>query len=172
LSHLCGVLTVNDLNILAAHAFTRKDGSVIDIFQVEDLLPGGAIDDQRLDSIRRDLAAVVEQPEVLPARVDRHVRKWKRTRDASIPVPLRVEFENDLSAGFTIIDIFAPDAPGLLFKITRALSSEGLVISRARISTEANRAIDAFDVQEKGGRKVTRVVRMRQIRSRLENEIL
>jgi [protein-PII] uridylyltransferase len=82
-----------------------------------------------------------------------------------------VEFENDLSGDFTVIDIFAPDAPGLLFKITRALSAEKLDICRARISTEANRAIDAFDVQEKDGSKVNRASRLRKIRARLEKEI-
>jgi [protein-PII] uridylyltransferase len=172
LSQLCGVLTVNDLNILDAHAFTRKDGSVIDIFHVEDLLAGASIDEERLAGIKRDLVAVLDAPEALPARVEDHVRKWKRKKNASILVPVKVEFENDLSANFTIIDIFAPDAPGLLFKITRALSSEGLVISRARISTEANRAIDAFDVQERDGSKVTRAARLREIRTRLEREIL
>ena len=172
LSQLCGVLTVNDLNILDAYAFTRKDGSVIDIFHVEDLLAGASIDEERLAGIRRDLVSVLAEQKALLARVEDHVRKWKRKRDASIPVPLKVEFENDLSADFTIIDIFAPDAPGLLFKITWALSSEGLVISRARISTEANRAIDSFDVQERDGRKVTRAARLRKIRTRLEREIL
>jgi len=172
LSQLCGVLTVNDLNILDAYAFTRKDGSVIDIFHVEDLLAGASIDEERLAGIRRDLVSVLAEQKDLLARVEEHVRKWKRRRDASIPVPLKVEFENDLSADFTIIDIFAPDAPGLLFKITWALSSEGLVISRARISTEANRAIDSFDVQEHDGRKVTRAARLRKIRTRLEREIL
>ena len=136
------------------------------------MLAGASIDEERLAGIRRDLVSVLSEQKDLLARVEDHVRKWKRKKDASIPVPLKVEFENDLSADFTIIDIFAPDAPGLLFKITWALSSEGLVISRARISTEANRAIDSFDVQERNGRKVTRAARLRKIRARLEREIL
>jgi [protein-PII] uridylyltransferase len=172
LSQLCGVLAMNDLNILYAHAFTRTDGKVIDVFYVEDLIDGIALSDEKVESVRRDLISVLQGREDIRARVEAHVAKWRRMRDASIPVPVKVEFENDLSGDFTIIDITAPDAPGLLFKITRALSREGLVIHRARISTEANRAIDAFDVRTKSGEKVTNASRLRKIRNRLEQEIV
>jgi len=172
LSQLCGVLAMNDLNILYAHAFTRKDGKVIDVFYVEDLIGSAYISDEKLESVRRDLIAVLQGRVDIRTRVDEHIAKWRRRRDASIPVPLKVEFENDLSGDFTVIDVTAPDAPGLLFKITRALSREGLVIHRARISTEANRAIDAFDVRTKNGEKVTSATRLRRIRNRLEQEIL
>ncbi len=171
LSQLCGVLAMNDLNILYAHAFTRKDGKVIDVFYVEDLIEGISMSDEKMESIRRDLNSVLQGREDIRARVDAHVAKWRRRRDGSIPVPVKVQFENDLSGEFTIIDITAPDAPGLLFKITRTLSREGLVIHRARISTEANRAIDAFDVRTKKGEKITSASRLRNIRNRLEQEI-
>ncbi len=171
LSELCGVLTMNDLNILYAHAFTRRDGKVIDVFHVEELIKDATFDEGRLGDIRRDLISVMQGGEDIRKRVREHIAKWKRKRDLSIPVPLKVEFENDLSGDFTIIDIFAQDAPGLLFKITRTLSSEGLVIYRARISTEANRAIDAFYVKDRSGRKVTGAARLRRIRTRLEAEM-
>jgi [protein-PII] uridylyltransferase len=171
LSQLCGVLAMNDLNILYAHAFTRTDGRVIDVFHVEDLIEGISVSDERVENIRADLMSALQRREDIQARVEGHVAKWRRKRDASIPVPVKVQFENDLSGDFTVIDITAPDAPGLLFKITRTLSREGLVIHRARISTEANRAIDAFDVRTKSGGKVTRAARLRKIRTRLEQEI-
>ena len=87
------------------------------------------------------------------------------------PVPLRVEFENDLSGDFTIIDIFTQDEPGLLYRIARALSREGLVIYRARISTEANKAIDAFYVQDRKGKKISSAYRLKKIRDRLIRDI-
>jgi [protein-PII] uridylyltransferase len=144
---------------------------VIDIFHVEDLFDGISVSENRMESLRQDLIAVLHGRENIQTRVEEHVKKWKRKRDSSIPIPIRVEFENDLSNDFTIIDIFAPDAPGLLYKITRVLSSERLVIYRANISTEANRAIDAFYVQDKNGGKVTSASRLGRIRARLEREI-
>ena len=118
---------------------------------------------------RKTGVLVLEGRMDINAAFDQHVAKWKRRRDSTIPAPLRVEFENDVSKDVTIIDVFAMDEPGLLFKITRALSEEGLQIHRARISTEANRAIDSFDVLDKGGERITGVSRLRRIREHLES---
>jgi [protein-PII] uridylyltransferase len=171
LAQLCGVLAVNDFNILYAFAFTRTDGKVIDIFQVEDLTGTNPIDANRLERLQASLALVVEGKEDIDSLFVTHIAKWKRKKETAIPIPLRVEFENDLSGDFTIIDIFAPDEPGLLYRITRALSSEGLTIYRARISTEANKAIDAFYVQDRKGNKIKSAYRLKNIRNRLAGDI-
>ena len=63
------------------------------------------------------------------------------------------------------------DQPGVLFALTRALAVEGLTIHRAQISTEAQRAIDSFDIQDKHGRKITDAERLRAIRERLERDL-
>lgn len=167
LSHLCGVLTMNDCNILFACAFTRSDGNVIDVFRVADISGHNPIDESRVEKIRTDLDAVLRDRLDVPEEVEKHIRKWKRTHTGAIPVPLKIEFDNDLSPDVTIIDIFARDQPGLLFKITRALSEEGLTIHRASISTEANRAIDSFDVQDSRGGKITKTAKLRSVRARL-----
>jgi [protein-PII] uridylyltransferase len=73
-----------------------------------------------------------------------------------------------MSPDFTIIDVFAEDRPGLLYRITRVLSGEGLTIYRANISTEANRVIDSFYVGDEDGGKVTEAARLRRIRNLLE----
>jgi len=171
LSQLCGVLTLNDCNILFAYAFTRRDGKVIDVFHVEDITGTSPLDMPRMDRIERDLGEVLGGKLDIQAAVAKHLTKWRRKRGPSIPVPVKVKFENDISGEVTIIDIFALDQPGLLFKLTRALSHEGLTIHRARISTEANRAIDSFDVQDSKGQKITAVGKLRGIRSRLEKAL-
>lgn len=171
LSQLCGVLTLNDCNILFAYAFTRSDGRVLDIFHVEDFGGTEPIDDDRIGNIEEHLKRAINGSLEMHSSLETHLRKWKRERETSIPVPVSVEFENDMSGDVTIIDIHAMDEPGLLFKITRALSDEGLTIHRARISTEANRAIDSFDVQDSKGRKITDAAALRRIRKRLEDAL-
>lgn len=171
LSQLCGVLTLNDCNILFAHAFTRSDGKVLDVFHVEDLSGTTPIDESRRAKIESDLNAALRGKLDLNAAIDKHLVRWKRRKDTAIPVPVRIEFENDISPDVTIIDIFAMDVPGLLFKITRALSEEGLLIHRARISTEANRAIDSFDIQDRRGRKIAAASRLREIRKKLQEAL-
>jgi [protein-PII] uridylyltransferase len=171
LAQLCGILTVNDLNILSAFAFTRSDGKVIDIFQVENLLTDTPVDDERLAKIQNDLAAVLGGREDINDIYERHIARWRRQKNTAIPVPLRMEFESDVSDDFTIIDIFAQDEPGLLFRISRALSEAGLTIYRARISTEANRAIDAFYVQDRHGKKIRSARLIQKIRDVLQNNL-
>jgi [protein-PII] uridylyltransferase len=171
LSQLCGVLTLNDCNILYADAFTRADGIVVDVFYVEDVSGVMPVDAERVEKIGRDLGSVVRGSLDIHSALERHVVKWRRKKQTAIPIPFRVEFHNDISPDVTIIDIFATDEPGLLYKITRALSEEGLVIYRARISTEAHRAIDSFDVQERAGSKITSAARLQRIRDRLEERL-
>lgn len=173
LSQLCGVLTINDFNILHAHAFTRSDGKVIDVFIVEHIpgtLAKNAVD-EKLASIRRDLAGVFDGTVDLEAETRRHAARWRRARRPDIPMAVRVRFENDLSPDFTIIDIFAQDRPGLLFKITGALSRDGLTIFRANISTEATRVIDSFYVGDGEGKKINSAERLTRIRAALEREV-
>ncbi|UCG51084.1 MAG: [protein-PII] uridylyltransferase [Candidatus Latescibacterota bacterium] len=172
LSQLCGVLTLNDCNILFANAFTRSDGIVVDVFHVEDISGTMPVDKERTDKIRADLDDVLKGRLNIHTAVEKHIAKWKRKKQTKIPIPLKIEFHNDISGDVTIVDIFAPDQPGLLFKITRALSDEGLTIHRARISTEAQRAIDSFDFQDKNGKKINSAVRLRKIRTRLEKELV
>jgi [protein-PII] uridylyltransferase len=171
LSQLCGVLTLNDCNILFAYAFTRSDGKVIDVFHVEDLSGTEGFDDARRDKIHNDLDGAMRGKLDLNAAMARHLARWKRRRNTAIPIPVRVQFENDVSPDVTIVDIFAMDEPGLLFKITRALSDEGFAIQRARISTEANRAIDSFDIQDRRGRKITSADTLSRIRRTLEKAL-
>ena len=173
LSQLCGVLTINDFNILHAYAFTREDGNVIDVFHLSDVADTGDGNgaEHRIDTVRRDLAAVFDGSLELGAATKKHAARWRRRQSADIPIGVTVRFENDVSDAFTIVDIFARDRPGLLYHITRALSAEGLTIFRANISTEATRAIDSFYVGDEKGKKVSSAERLRCIRSSLEKEI-
>jgi [protein-PII] uridylyltransferase len=173
LSQLCGVLTINDFNILHAYAFTRQDGNVFDVFHVSDVADSenGNGAEARMDDVRGGLAAVFDGSLDLGAATRKHAARWRRHGMPDIPIGVTVRFENDVSDDFTIIDVFAQDRPGLLYHITRALSAEGLTIFRANISTEATRAIDSFYVGDENGKKVTSAVRLRSIRSGLEKEI-
>ena len=175
LSQLCGVLSINDYNILHAFAFTRKDGKVIDVFYVEDLR-GATLDKEeigrRLQSIQSDTVRALTGELDLEAETARHAAKWRRRGRADMPVMSKIQFENDLVPDVTIIDIFAQDAPGLLYRITSALAKENLTIYRANISTEANRAIDSFYVADRRGKKIASAARLQEIRTRLESDIL
>ncbi len=171
LSELCGVLAINDFTILNAFAFTRRDGKVIDVFVVEPVDRGEALAPAetllRVEHIRTNLVSVFRGKLDLEAATKKHAHRWRRVAMSGIPVATQVTFENDVSEEFTIIDVFAHDRPGLLYTITRTLSQRGLTIARAKISTEATRAIDSFYVRCGEG-KLVAPERLKELRETLE----
>jgi [protein-PII] uridylyltransferase len=175
LSELCGVLAINDFTILNAFAFTRRDGKVIDVFVVEPIDRDGLLPQEemlkRFEHIRRDLRKIFDGTLDLEDATRDHAKRWRRLTRTRIPVETRVQFENDISEDYTIIDVFAQDRPGLLYTITRSLSGQGLSIARARISTEATRAIDSFYVRDEAGSKVRDADALRTIRETLRGQI-
>ena len=175
LSELCGVLALNDFTILNAFAFTRKDGKVVDVFVTEPVDRGDLMAPEetllRIEHLRANLKAVFVGAMDLDAEIKRHAQRWRRVTRASIPSPTQVKFENDTSDEYTIIDVFAADRPGLLYTITRNLSTLGLSIARAKISTEANKAIDSFYVRDAEGKKLRDAGKLATVRGTLEDAI-
>ena len=153
LSEICGVLATRDIDIFNAHAYTRRDGTVIDIFQVtrRDDSEDRATLQARL---RQTLTDVFRQKVRVSDLFDRYTQRWALRRRPAIPIAPKIAFENDVSARYTVIDISARNATGLLYTITRTLSELGLDIYTARIGTQGDRAVDAFYVR-KDGDKIT-----------------
>ena len=148
LSEICGVLATHDINIFSAQAYTRQDGIVIDIFQVS--RPAPEPDPQLRDGIQQTLTDVFRHKVHVADLFASHRQRWSRRHTPTIPIPIEVTFENDVSARYTVIDIIAQDATGLLYTITHTLSDLGLDIYTARIGTQADRAVDAFYVRQNG----------------------
>jgi [protein-PII] uridylyltransferase len=78
-----------------------------------------------------------------------------------------VEFDNDSSNTFSIIDITARDMVGLLYRVTKALYDLNLDIASAKIVTEGVRVMDSFYVTDLLRRKVTDDVRLSRIKEEL-----
>ncbi len=171
LSQLCGVITINDLNILGAFAFTRADGVVIDLFHCTGVDGRLSIPPDAARKLERDFAAVLGGEIDLERAYAAHLERWKWRTAKGGRVPTIVEFENELSRESTILDLSASDRPGLLYRVTRVLSEEGLDIQSAQISTRGETAADSFYVKTADGKKLSDAARMREIRQRLKAEL-
>ena len=65
-----------------------------------------------------------------------------------------VRADNEASGRYTILDIVATNALGLLYRISRVISQHGCDVDLVLIATEGEKAIDVFHIT-KGGSKLT-----------------
>jgi [protein-PII] uridylyltransferase len=174
LAEVAGVLHANRLEVVDAAIYSRKSttpgetAEALDIFRVRDGLGNAVTDEHRWQKVRADLEAVVSgkvKVETLVATRPRteSVAAW---RTPEVPTELKVD--NDVSRGFTVVEVITEDRPGLLYAITRTLFASGLDIHRSKIATEANRAVDVFYVRDKAsGEKITDTARTTALREAL-----
>jgi [protein-PII] uridylyltransferase len=79
----------------------------------------------------------------VPARLDRHARAGNaRARDADVGA--RVVWHHDAATDAAVLELRAADAPGLLYRVARALEEAGADVRAARISTLGGDVVDAF----------------------------
>jgi [protein-PII] uridylyltransferase len=65
-----------------------------------------------------------------------------------------IHADNKASGRYTILDIVASNALGLLFRISRVISQHGCNVDLVLIATEGEKAIDVFHIT-KAGAKLT-----------------
>jgi len=154
LSRFCGVLAANDINILDAQIFTRSDGIIIDKFKVIDMIERSSLREDQSARLHAELNDVFEHRATIAKLMDRHRMKWKRR--SRLPNPnIRIDVEFEDHPKYTIIDVYAPDMLGFLYKITDTLSRLGLNIYFAKIATRVDGIVDTFYVLDRNGKRVT-----------------
>ena len=152
-SNICGVLSSYGMNIIRGHALTNPNGLVLDTFQFTD--------DDRFLELNPDAAGRVAKvlEDVIAGRLELAPRLQRREQGAlqsrSGPrfAPV-VRTDNDASGRYTILDIVATNALGLLYRISRVISRQGCDVDLVLIATEGEKAIDVFHIT-KGGSKLS-----------------
>jgi [protein-PII] uridylyltransferase len=156
LSLLAGTLTVHGLDILGADVFARNDGLVLDTLRVAErpgqrpLRPERRV---RLEAVLHD--AVSGELDVADAfeRWRAQNRKTRKPGGRAARQP-SVRFDQDASAVATVVEVKAPDQPGLAYTLARTLAEEQIDITSARIATAKALALDVFYVRDTEGRKL------------------
>ncbi len=170
---ITGALTAAGLNVLNAQIFTRSDGIVLDTYLVTETQTGGLVGRDRREVFELILNEALNSDKDLDALI----RKLKPGPTLYRPVegermPTVIRFDNETSENRTAIDVETEDRVGLLYAVSHVFGELGLDISLAKILTEKGAAIDTFYVSERGGGKVTRPERLRQIEQKLRAAIL
>ncbi len=170
-SNVAGVMAVSSLQVLGARITTRLDHLVIDEFHVLDVDFSGPPPAHRLEEIESMIHRVLTGEVSLEMLMQQGSRRsGSRILPASGEEP-KVEFDNESSNHFTIIDIFADDRQGLLYVIANAISELRLSVHSAKISTKLDQVVDVLYVSDVSGQKVLDADTLHGIRTRLLADI-
>jgi [protein-PII] uridylyltransferase len=148
-SNICGVLSSFGINILRGNALTNPNGLVLDVFQCSDderfLELNPAAHDHVLQVLRDVVSAHTDVDSLLRGRAQ-NTLQWH----VAARVPPVVHADNEASGRYTILDIVAGNAVGLLYRISRVISEHGCEVDLVLMSTEGERAIDVFHITKAG----------------------
>ena len=146
---LVGALTAKSLNILGAHIYLKKDGYVIVSVQVEesDIATGSNFEIWK--EIKLNLAKLFSKETNLKNMMRSRTRFASEKKGLDKAIVPRVQLETEPTGTFTIIRVEARDHMGMLYKIASVFADFGILIHRAKISTQGDRGIDVFYVSLK-----------------------
>jgi [protein-PII] uridylyltransferase len=140
-----GVLASHRLAVRSANA-TSVGSTAVSVFDVEPEF--GDPPDATL--VAADLRRMLQGRLDVENRLDRRARAL-RPRAVTIPAP-RVSLVDDASDTATVVEVRAHDAPGLLWRVGRALGECGLDVRAARVETLGAEAVDVFYVTDGDGK--------------------
>jgi [protein-PII] uridylyltransferase len=140
-----GVLASHRLTVRSANATSVGDIAV-SVFDVEPEF--GDPPDASL--VVADLRRMLQGRLDVEDRLDRRARALRR-RSANVPAP-KVTLIDDASDTATVVEVRAHDAPGLLWRVGRALGECGLDVRAARVETLGAEVVDVFYVTDGDGK--------------------
>lgn len=146
--NLCGAFASRGYNILSAQVYTATNGTCIDVFQIQDAEGQPPSDPGVLERLRQKLIKVLrgEKP---PDWLDQVPHKEPVISSARLDQrPPEVTISNEQADTHTLIEVQAPDRPGLLFDITRLLDRHRLNIDLAIVATGSYSVVDVFYVTD------------------------
>ncbi|MAM00580.1 MAG: [protein-PII] uridylyltransferase [Alteromonadaceae bacterium] len=104
-------------------------------------------DPARRDRVRERLIEELDDPEDYPGIIDRRTSRQLK----HFAFPTEVTFSNDTVNYRTVMEVFTPDRPGLLARISRILLENRIRLVSAKIATLGERVEDVFFITDEQG---------------------
>jgi [protein-PII] uridylyltransferase len=143
-----GVLASHRLAVRSANA-TSVGSTAVTVFDVESEFGDPPDPTLVAGDLRRMLLGRLDVED----RLERRARAAP-PRDVVIPAP-KVTLVDGASETATVVEVRAHDAPGLLWRVGRALGECGLNVRAARVETLGAEVVDVFYVTDEDGEPLT-----------------
>jgi [protein-PII] uridylyltransferase len=172
-SILAGSLSAAKFNILNANIFSSDRGYAIDSFMVQ--VPDNGDEDgfrYRFEDFERLLTLAFSQPKNFEELLKGKLRLKKSILDGEKPYRRpELSIDTEGSPDYSILEVYAEDRLGLLYDISSVISSVGLNIHFAKISTVGNRAQDIFYLADVNDSKITDRAELSALKRKIEAKI-
>ncbi len=170
-SMFCGLLSAFGLDIREGdiYSFARRavrasrplPRKIVDVFRVT-IKPGETFEEakqrefqQELQTLARLLAegAIDQARERLNRFLVERIEKMNEPLSGLLS-PVEIDFDNQTSPEWTLIETHSEDSFGFLYAISNALSMRGIYIHKVRIRSAGHEARDQFFVVDRWGHKI------------------
>jgi len=150
-SRMAGVVSLHGLDVLDAAAITHENGMALESFRVESSVSPTIAWPRVVADVERALAGRL----AIQARLAERARLYGHNALRLGSGAPTVKFDVDMSPAATVVEVYAPDAIGVLYRATRALAELDLDIRSAKVQTLGPEVVDSFYVVDRDGRKIT-----------------
>jgi len=152
-SNICGALSSFGMDITRGHALTNPNGLVLDVFQFTDQERFFELNASGRDQFVESLSAAISGRTDVTERLRlREQSVLYRRRAGVTPTPAVIHADNQSSRRYTILDLVADNALGLLHRVSRAISRHLCDVDLVLITTEGQKAIDVFHMTKMGAK--------------------
>jgi [protein-PII] uridylyltransferase len=143
---VAGVVAIHGLDIIGAEAATTPDGIVIDQFHI---VSSRGIE-PNWSRIEHDLRAALAGTMDVAGKIEQRIRTYDRAHRRAVAATrprLEVLISNTASDSTTMIDVRAPDALAVLYRLSATIAAQGFDIRSAKVATLGHEVVDVFYVQ-------------------------
>jgi len=164
---VAGVMASQGVNILRADVFQTRDGHILLALYVTGVQGKPIQNPDRFDRIRLNLEKVLSGQVQVDHLIQQRVHPEYLAKKPVQKAKSRVVIDNDVSAYYTVIDVYAHDRLGLLYDIIRTLTQLGCYVEVSKISTKVEQVSDAFYVKDIFGKKISSKQKLHEIKAAL-----
>jgi [protein-PII] uridylyltransferase len=169
--HLFAVMTAAldqlHLNIQDARIITSANNNALDTYIVLDETGNPITEEARLDKIKKTLENILENTSDFPDLIQRRTSRMLK----QFEFKPRVYLSNDPYTKRSLLEVIAPDRPGLLARMGQIFMDFDLTLETAKILTEGEKVNDIFYLTDKNGEPISDLDVCMQLRNAVISEL-